>query len=142
MDQVNLSEFTDAELTSFVASMTNFLPNQQAGLLLSLTHGFVFFFLWTILGLFQIASARYMKHRWETNMVLHGACGSLIFGATMFWGFWAMTDKTITPLRTEAGVLASKLYLAPAIHSYSGIMVNLIVVPVFVTGLIPYVRRW
>lgn len=75
-------------------------------------------------------------------MVLHAACGSLIFGATMFWGFWALTDKTITPLRTEAGVLASKLYRRPAIHSYSGIIATLIVVPIVVTGFIPYVRRW
>ena len=142
MDQVNLAEFSNEELTSFIASMTNFLPNRQKTLLLSLTHGIVFFFLWILLGLFQIASARYMKHRWETNMVLHGACGSLIFGSTMFWGFWALTDKTVTPLKTEAGVLASKLYSAPAVHSYAGIAATLIVVPLIVTGIIPYVRRW
>ena len=83
-----------------------------------------------------------MKHRWETNMVLHGMCGSLICGATMYWGFWALTDKTITPLRTEAGIKFKAIYNVPAFHSYSGIMVALMAVPLFASGIIPYVRRW
>jgi hypothetical protein len=95
------------------------------------------------MGLFQIASARYMKHMWEVNMVLHAGSGCLILGATMFWGFWAIADKTFTPLSTDAGRIASKLYGSnPAAHSYGGIIAALFAVPLVVTGFIPYVRRW
>ena len=53
-------------------------------------HGFVFWFAWIIFAFVQIASARYYKHKWETNMVVHAASGTLITFATMFWGFWAI----------------------------------------------------
>jgi len=58
-------------------------------------HGFVFFFAWIVFALVQIFSARYFKYKWETNMVVHTASGSLITFATMFWGFWAIKIKTI-----------------------------------------------
>jgi hypothetical protein len=53
-------------------------------------HGWIFFVAWIVFGVFQIATARYMKHKWETNMVLHAASGTLITFATAFWGFWSI----------------------------------------------------
>jgi hypothetical protein len=68
----------------------------STGVAFYFVHGYVFFFAWIIFSLFQIFSARYFKHKWETNMVFHAASGSLITFATMFWGFWAIKIKGIT----------------------------------------------
>jgi len=53
-------------------------------------HGYVFFICWNIFGLFQIITARYMRDKWQTNMVLHTAFGMLITFGTIFWGMWAI----------------------------------------------------
>jgi hypothetical protein len=80
---------------------------------------------------------------WEVNMILHAGSGFLIFGATMFWGFWAISDKTFNPISTSAGQIAEKtLGAKPALHSYSGIMAALFALPLVVSGFVPYVRRW
>lgn len=56
-------------------------------------HGYIYFFCWNIFALVQIATARYMRDKWQTNMLLHTAFGCLISFATMFWGFWAIDTK-------------------------------------------------
>ena len=72
-------------------------------------HGFVFFFAWIFFAFIQIASARYFKHKWETNMVVHAASGSLITFATLFWGFWAVKIKGIQIIqRIEADIAKGK----------------------------------
>ena len=50
---MNFAELSDTDLQSFITVIGEQVkPNQQKILLLSLTHGFVLFFLWTVLGLF------------------------------------------------------------------------------------------
>jgi hypothetical protein len=56
-------------------------------------HGYIYLFAWNFLALISIATARYMRDKWTTNMVLHTAFGMLITFATMFWGFWAINNS-------------------------------------------------
>jgi hypothetical protein len=79
-----------------------------------------------------------MKHKWETNMVLHAASGTLITFATMFWGFWAIKIKTINVNVGTGNPLAK----GTALHSLSGVMVSLMAVPLVISGFVPYFRRW
>ena len=65
-------------------------------------HGYIYFFCWNIFALVQIATARYMRDKWQTNMLLHTAFGTLISFATMFWGFWAIDTKKGWELNTYA----------------------------------------
>ena len=105
-------------------------------------HGFVFFFAWIFFAFIQIASARYYKHKWETNMVVHAASGTLITFATMFWGFWALKMKGIDVITrvNEKGV--TPLEQGSGLHDYGGIAVALMAVPLVISGFIPYFRRW
>jgi hypothetical protein len=103
-------------------------------------HGFVFFFAWIFFAFIQIASARYFKHKWETNMVVHAASGSLITFATMFWGFWALKLKGIDVIARTQDV--TPLQQGSGLHDYGGITVALMAVPLVITGFIPYFRRW
>lgn len=107
-------------------------------------HGWVYFIIWNIFGIMQIATARYMRDKWTTNMVLHTAFGSLISFASIFWGFWAINQKkgfdpnTYQPIGTCGNFTGTRCYL----HSYSAMTVPLISVPLVVTGFIAYFRRW
>jgi len=107
-------------------------------------HGYVFFFAWIIFALVQIFSARYYKHKWETNMVVHAASGSLITFATMFWGFWAIKMKGITAAmdNKNSGKSPTPLSQGSGLHDYGAISTALIAVPLLITGFIPYFRRW
>ena len=102
-------------------------------------HGFVFFFAWIVFALVQIFSGRYYKHKWETNMVVHTASGSLITLATMFWGFWSITQKGFANGQAQAGAPLAK---GSGLHDYGAISTALIAVPLAITGFIPYFRRW
>jgi hypothetical protein len=103
-------------------------------------HGFVFFFVWIFFAFIQIASARYFKHKWETNMVVHAASGSLITFATMFWGFWALKLKGIDVIaRTQDKTPTQS---GSGLHDYGAIATALMAVPLLITGFIPYFRRW
>jgi hypothetical protein len=107
-------------------------------------HGWVYLIAWNLFGLVQIATARYMRDKWQTNMVLHTAFGMLITFITMFWGFWAMNQKkgfqssTYKPIGTAKNVGGAPKYL----HSYSAMAVPLMSLPLIITGFIAYFRRW
>lgn len=127
--------------------MTLFQANLKGSLSMYFAHGYVFFFCWIIFALVQIATARYMRDKWETNMVLHTAFGSLISFATMFWGFWAINSKSGFSANTYASkpvqigvrnAAGNRKYL----HSFSAMAVPLMAVPLVVTGFIAYFRRW
>jgi amino acid transporter len=87
-----------------------------------------------------------MHHKWETNMILHTACGMLITMITIIWGFWAISRNGFNPSnkfgngnyigeRTAAGSLKYQ-------HSFAGIIVALMGIPLVITGFIAYIPRW
>ena len=49
-------------------------------------HSYVFFVAWNVFTIVSIATARYNKHNYETNMLLHAAVGSLILVVSVIWG--------------------------------------------------------
>jgi len=108
-------------------------------------HGWVYFICWNIFGLVQIASARYMRDKWQTNMVIHTAFGTLITFATMFWGFWAINNRMgfdTSKERFKIGTMKRKGGAGAYLHTYSAMAVPLMAVPLIVTGFIAYFRRW
>ena len=84
---------TDADIAALQNEVNLANANIKTSLAMYFAHGYIFFFCWNIFSLFQIATARYMRNKWETNMILHTAFGSLISFSTMFWGFWAISNK-------------------------------------------------
>ena len=138
---MSIQELSSDDLQSYVAQLRTMGTNVQShGLPFFFAHGFVFFFVWIIFALVQIFSARYYKHKWETNMVVHAASGSLITFATMFWGFWAIKLKGINA--AALANVSSPLAQGSGLHDYGAISTALIAVPLIITGFIPYFRRW
>jgi len=118
-------------------------PNIKPSLSMFFAHGYVFFFMWNIFALFSIASARYMRDKWTTNMVLHTAFGSLITFGTMFWGFWAIWLKNgFMPGSYKPFGSRNKGGARSHLHSYSGVAIALMGAPLAITGFIAYFRRW
>jgi|LauGreDrversion4_2_1035121.scaffolds.fasta_scaffold166553_2 hypothetical protein len=83
----------DNQIAALQEELNFFQANVKPTMAMFFAHGYIYFFCWNIFVLVQIATARYMRDKWETNMVLHTAFGSLISFATMFWGFWAINNK-------------------------------------------------
>ena len=138
---MSIQELSSDDLQSYIAQLRNMGTNIQShGVAFYFVHGFVFFFAWILFALVQIFSARYFKHKWETNMVVHAASGSLITFATMFWGFWAIKLKTIN--NAAKNNVSSPLQQGSGLHDYGGIATALIAIPLLVTGFIPFFRRW
>ena len=51
-----------------------------------LIHGVALWSVWTFFSLFQLVTARYFKHQWKVNRVLHMLSGSVVLCATLFYG--------------------------------------------------------
>jgi len=51
-----------------------------------LVHGWAMWTTWTIIGLTQIASSRYLKHHWRLNMWIHRFGGALMLLVTLLYG--------------------------------------------------------
>lgn len=83
----------NAELANLQDEINMIQANLKTSLSMYFAHGYIYFFCWNLFVMVQIASARYMRDKWETNMVLHTAFGMLISFSTMFWGFWAIKQK-------------------------------------------------
>jgi hypothetical protein len=87
-----------------------------------------------------------MRDKWETNMILHTAFGSLISFATMFWGFWAISNKkgweTNTYPERIIGSGTNPNGTGKYLHTFSAMTVPLMSVPLVLTGFIAYFRRW
>lgn len=134
-----LSELATLEnqLEAFTAK-----PNKMDRISFFYGHGWAFFFAWNIFVLVQIATARYMRHKWETNMILHTACGMLITTVTMFWGFWAIQRNGFNPGDGNYIGQKGKGGQVKYQHSFAGIMVALMGIPLVITGFIAYFRRW
>ena len=56
-------------------------------------HGWVMWMGWTLLGLVQIISNRYLKHHWYLNMWLHRITGTLIMVSTIIMAAIAVQKK-------------------------------------------------
>lgn len=87
-----------------------------------------------------------MRDKWETNMILHTAFGSLISFSTMFWGFWAISTKKGWETNTyPERIVNSATYsngTGKFLHTFAGMTVPLMSVPLVLTGFIAYFRRW
>jgi hypothetical protein len=124
------------------------MANIKPSLSMFFAHGYVYFFAWNVFVMVQIATARYMRDKWETNMVLHTAFGMLISFSTMFWGFWAIRQKkgfnpnTYAKKPVVVGAINPKTGKRMYLHSFSAMVVPLMSVPLIVTGFIAYFRRW
>jgi amino acid permease len=86
-------QLTDTEIQTLTEELNLAKANVKPALAMFFAHGYVYFFCWNIFVLVQIATARYMRNKWETNMVLHTAFGMLIAFSTIFWGFWAINNQ-------------------------------------------------
>ena len=51
-----------------------------------LIHGAMLWAVWTFFGLFQVATNRYLKHRWQANMWLHRLSGAVVLFTTLLYG--------------------------------------------------------
>jgi hypothetical protein len=127
----------ESELDAFTAK-----PNKDKSVSFFYAHGWAFFFAWNVFVLVQIATARYMRHKWETNMILHTASGMLITMITMFWGFWAISKNGFNPGMGNYIGQTGKGGQVAYQHSFAGIIVALMGVPLMLTGFIAYFRRW
>lgn len=126
------------------------------GLSIFFAHGYIYFFCWNIFALVQIATARYMRDKWQTNMLLHTAFGTLISFATMYWGFWAIKIKSGFDLSTYNQLnitfnatsnttnvtIKNPTGQGGHLHTFSAMTVPLMSVPLLITGFIAYFRRW
>ena len=131
------------DLQSYATQLRMMGTKEKTSMSFFFAHGFVFFFAWIFFALIQIFSARYYKHKWETNMVVHTASGCLITFATMFWGFWAVKLKSIKVIdKVNANNVTSAGMQGSGLHDYPGIATALMAVPVMISGFIPYFRRW
>lgn len=70
----NLKGYMVGNLTGALA----FEPPEQNSLQLPFVKAWVLIPAWCAFSLIMIATARYMRHQWTTNMVLHTAMGSFI----------------------------------------------------------------
>jgi len=119
--------------------------NIKPSLSMFFAHGWVYFICWNLFGLVQIASARYMRDKWQTNMVIHTAFGTLISFATMYWGFWAINNKNGFSTQTSRfaiGTAVNNGGTRKYLHTYSAMAVPLMALPLIITGFIAYFRRW
>ena len=131
----------EAQLALLEDQLALFTPKPNTTTLsLFYAHGWAFCFAWCIFSILQIASARYMRHKWETNMVLHTATGMLITVTTCFWGFWAIDLKTFNPGNGQ--YIGKNNTDMQYFHSFAGIITALLGVPLIITGFIAYFRRW
>lgn len=80
--------FEQLDLQQQLDDLSLVKANLQAKLSFNFVHGWALFVAWNIFGLLQIITARYMKDKWQTNMVLHTASGTMITLNSMFFGFW------------------------------------------------------
>lgn len=53
-------------------------------------HGFALWAAWSLIGLYQIATNRWFKHKWQTNMWLHRIGGVFILITTIFYALHAV----------------------------------------------------
>lgn len=51
-----------------------------------IVHGFALWSTWTFFSLFQLTSARYLKHHWKFNRVFHIFSGSTVLIMTLLYG--------------------------------------------------------
>ena len=58
----------------------------MAALSFYLVHGYALWSVWTFFGLLQIASNRYFKHHWQTNLWVHKISGAVITMSTLIYG--------------------------------------------------------
>ncbi|CDW77349.1 cytochrome b5-like heme steroid binding domain containing protein [Stylonychia lemnae] len=59
---------------------------------IALIAGWLQFMAWTVLGLVQVASYRYLRRYWWLNNWLHAVCGTIICLETLIIGFVGMID--------------------------------------------------
>jgi ABC-type phosphate transport system permease subunit len=118
----------------------------NGGLAMFFVHGYIYFFAWNIFVLVSIATARYMRDKWETNMVLHTAVGMFISVSTIFWGFWAINFKKGFDIQNTYANRLPASQVTPGnrkyLHTFSAMAVPLMSAPIILTGFIAYFRRW
>jgi hypothetical protein len=130
------------------------------------------FVAWNIFAYVNIVTARYMRDKWQTNMILHMAFGTAILFSTMYWCFWCNrmnggffttmgaaedmywlnklqkeSPETAIISRYTNGVIGEVHQFNDAeaprwLHTFSGMIVSFMALPLVVTGLFAYFRRW
>ena len=89
-----------------------------------LVHGYVLWFIWTIFGMIQLMTNRYMKSYWKHNIWIHRMSGTTILVTTLiyaFYGYWKLK------------------FVKDDVHAPMGLTVLFIVTPVAFTGI--YARK-
>ena len=82
-----------------------------------LIHGFALWSAWTIFGLFQVTTARYLKHHWQMNRWLHAISGSIVLSSTLGYGIYGLIKigKIKDDIHGPMGIVATALTLLLAI---------------------------
>ena len=97
---------------------------KEEGISFFLIHGFVMWAAWTFFGLFQITLARYMKHRWQLNKMLHAISGTIVLSATLVYGIGALIKMSWA--------------VKDDFHAYVGFIILLLTLVLAVSGI----RAW
>ena len=80
--------FFNIELNSQTGSCTRHYTQQRV---MSI-HGWLMWFSWTLIGMFQIILNRYLKYKWEYNQTMHNILG-LSAGVMTIFAFVLMLDS-------------------------------------------------
>lgn len=74
-------------------------------------HGWQMWAAWSVISILQIASARYLKHKWHFNMWLHRLGAFFILAATLLYGVYAIIrlGKIENDLHAPLGLIATGL---------------------------------
>ena len=86
-----------------------------------LVHGFALWAAWTVFGLTQLVSNRYMKHYWQHNMWIHRVSGAIVLAVTLLYG--------------SVGYLKLR-FVQDDVHAPMGITVTCIVLPIVLGGVL------
>ena len=93
----------------------------MAGPSFFLLHGYALWSAWSLVGLFQIATNRYFKHKWESHLWMHRLSGVFILVTTLFYGLFGIYKL-------------QKVVHDP--HAYLGITVTALVLFIAVSGVV------
>lgn len=85
-----------------------------------LIHGAMLWAVWTFFGLFQVATNRYLKHRWQSNLWLHRISGAIVLFTTLLYGIVGYVKL---------------MFVKDDIHAPMGITVTCVILFLVVSGV-------
>lgn len=87
-----------------------------------LVHGWMMWICWGLCGFIMVWSNRYLKHRWQLNMIIHSVCGTLVFILNLIFGLGAMCYMKWEIICTIHGIVGSLISITLPITCAEGVV--------------------